>query len=189
MERWRILILDDHVDTLELIRMTLEDEYDVLTLADPLDFYEVLRLFEPDLIVLDIMMPKVTGFQIMEIMQRDVAYRDIPIIILSAKDSAREVKYGYKLGARLYLTKPFQPERLKKNVQILFEHTPPTRKRKQLTIPQVKMQLQLKKTYKVSAPSAVPPALQATDEEEKETRPKSQKRVTPPPEDDRRWEG
>jgi len=188
MVRWRILVVDDHIDALELIRMTLADEYDVLTLSNPLDFYTVLQLFEPDLIVLDIMMPKVTGFQIMEIMQRNETYRDIPIVILSAKDSAREIKYGYKLGARLYLTKPFQPERLKKNVQILFEHTPPTRKPKQLTIAQVKMQLQLKKAYQVGTPGASSTVLQAM-EEEKQTRQKEQKRPTPPPEEDRRWEG
>ncbi len=188
MVRWRILVVDDHIDALELIRMTLADEYDILTLANPLDFYEILQLFEPDLIVLDIMMPKVTGFQIMEIMQRNEAYRDIPIVILSAKDSAREIKYGYKLGARLYLTKPFQPERLKKNVQILFEHTPPTRKPKQLTIAQVKMQLQLKKTYKVGTPGVSSTVLQAM-EEEKQTRQKEKKRPTLPPEEDRHWEG
>jgi DNA-binding response OmpR family regulator len=188
MDRWRILVIDDHIDTLELIRMTLMDDYDVLTLSEPLDFCEVLRLFEPDLIVLDIMMPKVTGFQIMEIMQRDAVHRDIPIIILSAKDSTREIKYGYKLGARLYLTKPFQPERLRKNVQILFEHTPPARKPKQLTLPQVEMQLKLKKVYKVAIPGPGSPTPEPK-EEEKQPRPKTSRRPSATPEEERRWEG
>ena len=188
MDRWRILVVDDHTDTLELIRITLVDDYDVLTLADPLDVCETLQLFEPDLIILDIMMPKVTGFQIMEIMQRDAAHRDIPIIILSAKDSTHEIKYGYKLGAKLYLTKPFQPERLKKNVQILFEHPPPTRKPKQLTIRQVKTQLQLKKTLRVGTPGGSTAMLHAM-EEEKQARQEKRKRPTPPPEEEQRWEG
>lgn len=146
--RYRILAVDDNDDTLELIRMTLQQDYDVLTLSNPMDIYELMELYEPDLLILDVMMPKITGFQLVEMLQRSGATRDLPIIILSAKDSAREIKHGYKLGASLYLTKPFQPERLFKNVKTQFEvHPPDMVKGKTLSLDKVQEQLKEKESY------------------------------------------
>jgi len=145
--RWRILAIDDHEDTLEVIRVTLSDEYDVLTLKDPVEVYEIINIFEPDLLILDIMMPKITGFQVLDLLQKNPSYKDLPVIILSAKSATREIKYGYKLGARLYLTKPFDPGRLLKNVNLLFEHTPPQRRPKKFNLRQVMIQIHLKKIY------------------------------------------
>jgi len=148
MERYRILVVDDDTDTLDLVRMTLKEDFDVLTLSNPMELYDYLGLFEPDLIILDIMMPKITGFQLIEILSKSPAYRSIPIIVLSAKGSTREIKYGYKLGVRLYLTKPFQPERLSKNVKMVFTENPIPLKKKTLTLNQVFTQIQLKQSYK-----------------------------------------
>jgi twitching motility two-component system response regulator PilH len=151
--RYRILVVDDHVDTLDLVRMTLADLYDVLTLQNPLEVYEILQLFEPDLLILDIMMPKVTGFQIIEILQKSPAFSRIPIMILSAKDSTREIKYGYKLGAKLYLTKPFQPERLKKNVEFLLEQFVGAPRPKKLSVQAVDKQIHTMRSYKLGLAS------------------------------------
>lgn len=150
MERYRILAVDDDVDTLDLIHMTLKEDFDVLTLSNPMDIYEYLEIFEPDLLLLDIMMPKITGFQIIEILSKNPNFRHIPIIVLSAKDSVREMKYGYKLGVRLYLTKPFQTERLYKNVKMSFLENPAIRK-KSHTLAQALTKIQLKESYKVSS--------------------------------------
>ncbi len=149
--RWRILAIDDHKETLEVIRMTLGDKYDVLTLNDPTEVYELLEIFEPDLLILDIMMPRITGFQVLDLLQKNPAYKGIPVIILSAKGSTREIKYGYKLGASLYLTKPFDPARLLRNVALLFEHTPPPRRKKQFNLKQIMVQLQLRKSYQTGS--------------------------------------
>ena len=151
--RWRILAIDDHEDTLDVIRMTLSEEYDVVTLNDPVEVYEIINIFEPDLLILDIMMPKITGFKVLELLQKNPTYKDLPVIILSAKDSTREIKYGYKLGARLYLTKPFDPGRLLKNVKLLFERTPPARGQKKFNLKEVLIQLHLKKSYESGAMS------------------------------------
>ncbi|MEQ8820228.1 MAG: response regulator [Sumerlaeia bacterium] len=124
--RHRILAIDDTEDTLELIRLTLQDDYDVLSLADPMNAYEYVDLFEPDLLILDIMMPRVSGFQILEMIQQGSRPRELPVILLSAKTASSDIKHGYQLGASLYLTKPFQPERLRKNVRLQFEFHPPT---------------------------------------------------------------
>lgn len=149
--RWRILALDDHEDTLKVIRYSLQDKYDVLTANDPMDIYDLINIFEPDLLILDIMMPKITGFKLLDILHKDAKYKDLPVIILSAKNTTREIKYGYKLGARLYLTKPFDPERLQRNVDLIFERTPPPLRKKQYTIKQVYVQIELRKSYESGA--------------------------------------
>lgn len=153
MERFRILAVDDDLDTLELIRMTLKDEFDVLTLSNPMDIYEYIEIFEPDLLLLDIMMPKLTGFQVIELLSKNPRFRTIPIIILSAKDSVREIKYGYKLGVKLYLTKPFQTERLTKNVKMVLSENP-ARKNKTFTLAQAITNIQIKKSYKIGTSSS-----------------------------------
>ncbi len=165
--RWRILAIDDNEDTLEVIRVTLSEEYDVLTLKDPVEVYEIINIFEPDLLILDIMMPKITGFQVLDLLQKNPTYKDLPVIILSAKNATREIKYGYKLGARLYLTKPFDPGRLLKNVSLLFEHTPPKRSPKHFTLRQVLIQIHLKKISQTGGYSLAS-ALLGTDEIESE---------------------
>lgn len=142
--RHRILAVDDNPDTLELISLTLSEWYDVLVLTNPLDTYDLIELFEPDLLILDIMMPKITGFQLIELLRKSPHTREIPIVILSAKDNTREIKYGYKLGASLYLTKPFEPERLIKNIETQFRIHPPPPRPKTLTLNQVQIQVELK---------------------------------------------
>ena len=146
-ERPRVLAVDDTEDSLELVRMSLKEDYDVMTLSDPIDVYEYIELFQPDLLVLDVMMPKITGFQLTEMLQRNPATRALPVIILSAKDTARDIKHGYKLGASLYLTKPFLPERLLKNVKTQFEMHPPNVREKTLTLGQVLVQLQGRREF------------------------------------------
>jgi len=121
MDRWRILAVDDNQDTLDLIHMTLEEDYEVLTLSKPLETPDILTVFEPDLVVLDVMMPKVSGFKLMEFMKKEKAFKNIPVIFLTAKGAISDQKYGYTLGAQLYLTKPFQPSRLVKNIKLIFE--------------------------------------------------------------------
>ncbi len=141
--RYRILAVDDHADTLVLIRETLRESYDVLTLANPVAIYDCIDLFEPDLLILDIMMPKITGYQLIEILKKNPKTQTLPIIILSAKDSAREIKYGYQLGASLYLTKPFAPDRLIKNTETQFRMHPPDPKPKTYTIDQVRIKIEV----------------------------------------------
>jgi DNA-binding response OmpR family regulator len=128
-ERARVLAVDDQEDILDLIQMSLDPHYDVATLTSPVDLFEVMEMLEPDLLILDVMMPKVTGFQLTELLRKG-NHRNIPIIMLSAKSTAGEIKHGYKVGATLYLTKPFQPERLVKNVQTQFQLTPPMTKKR-----------------------------------------------------------
>ena len=125
MGTYRIMAVDDNEDTLNVIKMTLEDSYYIMTVNDPMEFYEMLKIYMPHLIILDVMMPKITGFQILDILQHREEYKQIPVVILSAKEQAREIRHGYRLGAKLYITKPFTAERLKRNIDLQMQKEPP----------------------------------------------------------------
>jgi DNA-binding response OmpR family regulator len=118
-DKYRVLVIDDERDILDLIHMTLSPQFDVVALQDPVEALEIADLFEPDVVVVDIMMPKITGYQVIESLKQNPKFQHVVIVVLSAKDTSRDIKYGYKLGANLYLTKPFHPDRLLKNVQML----------------------------------------------------------------------
>ncbi len=145
--RARILAVDDNEDTLEVIRLALQDDFDVMTVSNAMEVYELIELFEPDLLVLDVMMPRITGFQLVEMLQRNPVTKALPVIILSAKNSQGEIRHGYKLGASLYLTKPFEPQRLLKNVRAQLDTHPPQDTEKTHTLPQCQLQLKMKQTY------------------------------------------
>ncbi|MCC5875799.1 MAG: response regulator [Candidatus Sumerlaeia bacterium] len=147
-DRYRILAVDDHDDILELIRMTLDPDYDVVTLNSAVELYELMDLFEPDLLILDIMMPRITGYQLVEILRKNPVTKDLPIIILSARSAASDIKHGYRLGATLYLTKPFQPERLLKNVKTQFDYNPPASRKKSLAIEDFSAQVSHRPAFK-----------------------------------------
>lgn len=143
-DRFRILAVDDDKDILDLIYMTLGTQYEVLTLNDAVDACEILEFFEPDLVIVDVMMPKVTGYQIVEFMKKSPKYQHVLIVFLSAKDSSHDIKYGYKIGANFYLTKPFQPERLHKNVELLLSQAGDTPHKKQYSMRDVELRMKFK---------------------------------------------
>ena len=104
----RILVVDDESDVTELLHYRLEQEgYRVATLNDPLDFIVKVREFEPDLMLLDIMMPELSGIQLCRIVRADPSMKDIPIIFLSARGEVEDRIKGLEAGAEDYLSKPF----------------------------------------------------------------------------------
>lgn len=118
--RFRVVAIDDDKDILDLVQMTLGTDYEVFTLSDPSLAMEALDYIEPDVVLVDVMMPKVTGYAIVEKIKKDPKQQMVQIIFLSAKDSILDVKYGYKIGANFYLTKPFQPERVRRTLEMLL---------------------------------------------------------------------
>lgn len=151
MNRWRILVVDDDEDTCDLVRMSLEQNFDTMTLSNPVEMQEALDIFEPDLVVLDVMMPKISGFQIADYLRKNPAYKDIPVVFLSAKGALKDQKYGYSLGASLYLTKPFEPSRLVKNVRLMLESDSVQQKVKQHSMLDVRQRLAHLSSCKMSA--------------------------------------
>jgi|GEM_PF-2298210 len=156
-ERYRVLAIDDDKDILDVINITLSPTFDVLTLSDSVDALEIIDIFEPDIVIVDIMMPKVTGYQIMELLRESPKHSHVTVVVLSAKDAARDIKYGYKLGANLYLTKPFNPDRLLRNVQMLASTIGKPRP-KSFSMRDVQLRLQLLATRKFSTAATDPNA-------------------------------
>jgi CheY-like chemotaxis protein len=100
---------DDHVIR-GLLEVNLEMEgYDVVTACDGQDALDKVRADPPDLLLLDVMMPNLNGWQVAEALQADEATRHIPIVFLSARAMESDVQRGAGLGAASYVTKPFDP--------------------------------------------------------------------------------
>lgn len=109
----RILVLDDEPDVTELLEYKLKQEgYRVQVLNDSLEFVAKVRDFEPDLMVLDIMMPELNGLQLCRIARSDPSMKNIPIIFLSARGDADDRIKGLETGADDYLSKPFNAKEL-----------------------------------------------------------------------------
>ena len=109
----RILVVDDESDVTELLQYRLEQEgYRVATLNDPLSFVVKVREFEPDLMLLDIMMPELSGIQLCRIVRADPSMKDIPVIFLSARGEVEDRIKGLEAGAEDYVSKPFNTNEL-----------------------------------------------------------------------------
>ena len=109
----RVLVVDDESDVTELLQYRLEQEgYRVATLNSPLASIAKVREFEPDLMLLDIMMPGLSGIQLCRIIRADPSMKDIPIIFLSARGEVEDRIKGLEAGAEDYLSKPFNTNEL-----------------------------------------------------------------------------
>ncbi len=109
----RILVVDDEPDALELIGFNLRNAgFDISTAADGEHALRFARELQPDLILLDVMLPEVDGLEVCKIIRRDPITAGIPIIMLTAKAAEVDRVLGLELGADDYVTKPFSPREL-----------------------------------------------------------------------------
>jgi two-component system, OmpR family, alkaline phosphatase synthesis response regulator PhoP len=109
----KILAVDDEKNIVRLIEVNLVREgYQVVTAGDGKEALEKVAIEQPDLVVLDVMMPYLDGFEVLHEMKKNPDTRDIPVIMLTAKAQDADVFNGYKSGADCYLTKPFNPKEL-----------------------------------------------------------------------------
>lgn len=108
-----IAVVDDEEDILELVEINLQKHnFQVRTFANASNFYKYLNSELPDLVLLDLMLPDADGMEICKYMKSNLNYKDIPIIILTAKGEESEKVLGLELGADDYVTKPFSPREL-----------------------------------------------------------------------------
>ena len=113
----RILAVDDSPTVLEMIKSILEsEEYEVITATDGSEALELARSENPDLIVLDVMLPKLDGYKVCRLLKYDQKYQHIPIVMLTAKAEEQSMATGIRTGADQYLTKPVEPETLLETV-------------------------------------------------------------------------
>jgi len=108
-----ILVVDDQRDLLANIRLTLEAAgYRVLTAVDGVEALALMQAEQVDLILADIAMPRLNGYQLFERVQQNPAWAGIPFILLTARAMDSDIRYGKQLGVDDYLTKPIEPEDL-----------------------------------------------------------------------------
>lgn len=116
----RVLVVDDDAVIRDLIRINLELEgFDVHTAADGQECLEVVAALTPDVITLDVMMPRLDGYRTAERLNADPATSNIPILMLSARAQEQDRRRGEACGVRVYLTKPFDPDDLVRTVREL----------------------------------------------------------------------
>lgn len=106
--KYTIYFVEDDENVNQLIEATLiSGGFNAFGFVDPEMFLEVIKDSRPDLIVLDLMLPKISGFDVLKTLKETPAYADIPVIILSALSSERDIVKGLDMGANDYITKPF----------------------------------------------------------------------------------
>lgn len=109
----KILVCDDERHIVRLIQVNLERQgYNVVTAYDGKEGLEKVKAEKPDMVVLDVMMPYMDGFEVLKTLRRDPATEALPVIMLTAKAQDKDVFEGYHYGADMYLTKPFNPMEL-----------------------------------------------------------------------------
>lgn len=112
-ERPLVVVADDDTEIACLVELVLEREgFGVVKAMHGNEALDLIRTYRPDAVVLDIMMPGVNGYQVLEKLRGEDATRTLPVILLSARAGALDRKYGMRLGADDYILKPFKAEDL-----------------------------------------------------------------------------
>jgi DNA-binding response OmpR family regulator len=120
--RKKILVVDDDAELIELISFNLKQAgYSVGTATNGVDALKKARSLDPDLIVLDVMMPELDGFAVCEILRRDATTASVPILMLTALSSELGRLAGLGSGASDFVTKPFSPRVLVQRIEDLLQ--------------------------------------------------------------------
>lgn len=118
---FKVMVVDDTEVNIDILVETLGNEYDVSVAMDGEDALQDIAENPPDLILLDIMMPGMDGYQVCEKLKEEDRTRDIPIIFLTSLAEKQDKAKGFQLGAVDYITKPFNPEVVMERVKNQFE--------------------------------------------------------------------
>ncbi len=119
---YRVLVVDDSEVLRKIVSFNLVKEgYSVDEARDGKEALEKLQQAKPDLVILDIMMPYVDGFEVLRRMRKDPILADVPVIVLTAKGGEDDPKTALELGANSFLTKPFSPLKLLEEVRRVIQ--------------------------------------------------------------------
>lgn len=118
----KILVADDERQFVDLMKILLESKgYQVLAAYDGHECIEVAKTEKPDMILLDILMPEMTGLEVKEVLDEDISTATIPVVFLTAKGSVKEKVEGLKKGIDDYITKPFEADELIARIQAIMQ--------------------------------------------------------------------
>lgn len=125
MKLTSVLVVEDDVDIQKVIRMSLKlrGVSDIEVAQDGVECFERLGGFRPDVILLDVMMPHLDGYEVCKRLKQDPATRSIPVVFLTARVQKADRERGMKLGALGYLTKPFDPMTLHDQILALLSES------------------------------------------------------------------
>lgn len=145
----KVLAVDDSPEILELVRIVLaRNGYSVSTAESARTAADTIRQQKPDLIILDVMMPDITGVDFLETLKKSKQYCDIPVILLTAKDKNSDMVRGLKVGADDYIVKPFNGDVLVARVEtILRRCNPDSVNGKILSIGQIAVHIEKEKIF------------------------------------------
>ena len=119
-----ILIVDDEPDVVVPIQFLMEQQgYFVMVAERGEDALDLIYQYKPDLVILDILLPGIDGYEVCEIIRLDPSFRNVKIIFLTARDREVDIAKGLSLGADAYITKPFSNTELVAKVKELLEET------------------------------------------------------------------
>jgi DNA-binding response OmpR family regulator len=117
----RILLVEDEPHMMEMLKFRLvESQYEVATAADGYAALAQVRVFKPDLIILDLMLPKIDGYTICRLLKCNEDYRTIPVMILSARSNEEDIRRGIAMGADAFMKKPYDPPTLLEKIKELL---------------------------------------------------------------------
>jgi two-component system response regulator MtrA len=116
-----LLIADDDEDILMLVQLRLSRSgYEVVVARDGEEALQLAREKQPDLVVLDWMMPKASGLEVLRAMRADESVASIPVVLLTARVSESDIQEGIDAGADDYIAKPFSPQELASRIQTIL---------------------------------------------------------------------
>jgi DNA-binding response OmpR family regulator len=115
----RLMIVDNDEEIRDLMDVALRQEYEITSARDGVEAIENIVMYQPDMMIVDIMMPKMNGYQLIQTMRRNVAYQNMPILVVSGKATARDQAYVARLGGTAFVPKPFDIEQIQDKVREL----------------------------------------------------------------------
>lgn len=121
MSKKRILLVDDEKDLVETITFQLEAAgYEVISASDGLEGLDKAKKEKADLVILDLMLPKMDGYRVCALLKKDSRYSKLPIILFSARAQDSDLKMGEEAGADAYIVKPFESKMLLAKIKELI---------------------------------------------------------------------
>jgi DNA-binding response OmpR family regulator len=117
----KVLLVDDETGMLEMVKLRLEaNGFEVATSSDGQDALNLARKISPDIVILDIMLPRLDGYKICRMLKFDGKYKNLPVILLTARARESDRITAKEVGANAFLTKPFDPQVLLSKINELL---------------------------------------------------------------------
>jgi len=121
MDKKRVLVVDDDQDLLKMLKLRIESEgFEFVGAQDGEEMLRIVKIKKPDVIILDVMLPKIDGYTALREMKKQEGYKDIPVIVLTAKEKKKVGDLFVLEGASFFIEKPFEPKELLGKIRSLL---------------------------------------------------------------------